>query len=281
MFGSISDTVTLNNGVKMPRFGLGVWRAKELSELIPAVKAAVKAGYRSIDTAAQYGNEEGVGTAVRECGVDRSQLFITTKILNDDQYQGRDAILRGFEASLQRLGLDYVDLYLMHWPVNKDKIYLEAWRTLLEIYRSGRARAVGVCNCHIHHLEDMIGDTGVVPMVDQVQCHPLLTQKPLLSFCQSRGIAMESYSPLMRGRLDEAPELAKLAEKYHKTEAQIILRWDLQCGLVTIPKSVHESRILENADIFDFELSRQDLRLIDRLNQNKYLLPDPDTVNLD
>ena len=281
MSGTIRDTITLNNGVKMPKLGLGVWRAKDLNELIPAVKGAIDAGYRMIDTAAQYGNEEGVGLALRECGVPREELFITTKVLNADQRMGTEAILRGFEDSLRRLGLDYIDLYVLHWPINRDKKYLEAWRTLLKIYREGRARAIGVCNCHIHHLRDMIEDTGAVPMVDQMQCHPRLTQKPLLAFCQSRGIAMEAYSPLMRGNLEDVPALAFLAKKYGKTPAQIILRWDLQCGLAAIPKSVHISRIKENADLFDFSLTRREMFSIDRLNENHYYLPDPDTQNWD
>ncbi|HZG83340.1 aldo/keto reductase [Paenibacillus sp.] len=271
----LADTVTLNNGVKMPWLGLGVWRVEEGPTVEQSVAAAIANGYRSIDTAAVYGNEAGVGKAVRESGVKREELFITTKVWNADQ--GYDSTLRAYEASLERLGLDYVDLYLVHWPV-KGK-YRETWKALVKLYEDKRVRAIGVSNHHIHHLNDIIEDTGVVPAVNQVEFHPLLTQKPLLAYCNEKGIRMEAWSPLMQGNNLDHPTLVSLAQKYNKTPAQIVIRWDLQNGVVTIPKSTKEARIKENANVFDFELSAEDMQAIDAINENRRFGSDPDNFN--
>ncbi|WP_058302466.1 aldo/keto reductase [Gorillibacterium timonense] len=271
---NVASTVTLNNGVQMPQFGLGVWKAKEGSEVVEAVKAAIAAGYRSIDTAAVYGNEEGVGQAIRECGVPREELFITTKVWNSEQ--GYDTTLAAFDASLSKLGLDYVDLYLIHWPV-KGK-YKETWRALEKLYAEGRAKAIGVSNFHPHHLEDLLADAKVVPAVDQVELHPLLNQAELRSYCDSKNIYVEAWSPLMQGNLGH-PVLTELAGRYGKSAAQVILRWHLQHNIIVIPKSVTPSRIKENADLFDFELTAEDMAKIDALNENKRFGADPDNFN--
>jgi methylglyoxal/glyoxal reductase len=270
----LNDTAKLHNGVLMPRFGLGVWKVTEEGQVEQAIKDAVKAGYRSIDTAKVYGNEEGVGHAIAEASVPREELFITTKVWNAEQ--GYDSTLAAFEESRRKLGLDIIDLYLIHWPV-KGK-YKETWRALEQLYKDGKVRAIGVSNFHIHHLEDLLQDAEIKPMVNQVEYHPLLTQTELRQFCQDQDIVLEAWSPLMQGNLD-LPLLNELAEKYGKTPAQIVLRWDLQNGVVTIPKSTNEKRIRENADVFDFELSHEDMALIDGLNQNKRFGSDPDNFN--
>lgn len=272
MVTGLQDVTTLHNGVKMPWFGLGVYKTREGQEVIQAVNAAIKAGYRSIDTAAYYKNEEGVGQAIKEAGVLREELFITTKVWNTDQ--GYESTLAAFNESLKKLDLDYIDLYLVHWPV-KGK-YKDTWKALEALYKEGKVRAIGVCNFQIHHLEDLLADAEIAPMINQVECHPRLTQKELLSYCQEHHIQLEAWSPLGRGRMLDEPTLKELAAKYQKTVAQIILRWDLQSGIVTIPKSVREERIIENADIFDFELSNEDMSVIDSMNRNHRNSPDPD-----
>lgn len=268
---TFTDGPTLNDGVKMPWLGLGVWKTKEGEEVIQSVKSAIAAGYRSIDTAAIYGNEEGVGQAIRESGVSRDELFITTKVWNDDQ--GYEKTLQAFETSRKKLGLDIVDLYLVHWP-GKDK-YLDTWKALIHLQKEGLVRSIGVSNFQIRHLQHIIEDTGVVPVVNQVELHPLLSQKELLGFARENQIVLEAWSPLMQGNLDQLV-LAQIAEKYGKTTAQVILRWDIQNGVIVIPKSVKEHRIRENADIFDFELSAEDMAAIDGLNQNKRFGSNPD-----
>ncbi|WP_334072836.1 MULTISPECIES: aldo/keto reductase [Paenibacillus] len=276
---NLQDTVKLNNGVHMPWFGLGVYKAREGEEVISAVKAAIRAGYRSIDTAAAYNNEEGVGQAVREAleenGLSRDQLFITSKVWNSNQ--GYETTLQAFEASLNKLNLEYIDLFLVHWPV-KGK-YKDTWRALEKVYREGKVRAIGVSNFQIHHLEDLLPEAEVVPAVNQVELHPQLTQKELLTYCQEKGIQLEAWSPLGQGNLLTHDTLVSIGQKYGKTAAQVILRWDLQVGVITIPKSVNEGRIIENADIFDFELRAEDIAAIDGLNQNKRFGSDPDNFN--
>ncbi|MGG4340844.1 aldo/keto reductase [Paenibacillus lautus] len=270
---TFTDGPTLNNGVKMPWLGLGVWKTKEGEEVIQSVKSAIAAGYRSIDTAAVYGNEEGVGQAIRESGVSRDELFITTKVWNADQ--GYEKTLQAFETSRKKLGLDIVDLYLVHWP-GKDK-YLDTWKALIHLQKEGLVRSIGVSNFQIRHLQHIIEETGVVPVVDQVELHPLLSQKELLGYARENNIVLEAWSPLMQGNLDQ-PVLARIAEKYGKTTAQVILRWDIQNGVIVIPKSIKEHRIRENAGIFDFELSAEDMAAIDGLNQNKRFGSNPDEV---
>ncbi|RXT15375.1 aldo/keto reductase [Ammoniphilus sp. CFH 90114] len=267
----MQSSSVLSNGVEMPLLGLGVWRVQEGQEVVSSVKHAIQVGYRSIDTAAVYANEEGVGKAIQEAGVPRKDLFITTKVWNANQ--GYDSTLQAFEESKKKLGLNYLDLYLIHWPV-KGK-YKETWKAIEKLYKDGEVRAIGVSNFHIHHLQDLISEAEHVPMVNQVEYHPLLSQKELLTFCKENKIQLEAWSPLMQGNLN-LPLLAELSEKYKKTPAQIILRWDLQHGVVTIPKSITPHRIEENANVFDFELSAEDMERIDGLNQNKRFGPDPD-----
>ncbi|NEU32321.1 aldo/keto reductase [bacterium LRH843] len=272
---SLQDATTLHNGVKMPWFGLGVYKAEQGSEVIEAVKSAIKAGYRSIDTAALYQNEEGVGQAIKEVDVAREELFITTKVWNDDQ--GYESTIQAFETSLSKLGLDYIDLYLVHWPV-KGK-YKDTWKALEQLYKDGRVRAIGVCNFNIHHLEDLIADAEIKPMVNQVEYHPNLTQEELHAFCKKEGIQLEAWAPLKRGRLFDDETIIEIAKNHGKTPAQVILRWDLQNEVVTIPKSVKEQRIIDNADVFDFELTKTEMDRISNLNKNGRTGPDPDNFD--
>ena len=269
---SIKDCATLNNGVIMPWFGLGVFRSNEGAEVESAVKWALAAGYRSIDTAAIYGNERGVGKAIRESGIPRDEIFVTTKVWNDDLRAG--TTLQAIGDSLDRLGMDYVDLYLIHWPVKG--CYREAWQAMEEIYHGGRARAVGVSNFLLHHLEDLLAHTELVPAVNQIEFHPLLLQRKLLDYCQTHGVQVEAWSPLMQGKAFDTPEIKRLAVKYGKNPGQIVLRWDLQHGVVTIPKSVHRERIIDNAGIFGFTLAEEDMALLDGLDIDKRFGADPD-----
>ncbi|MBL0388329.1 aldo/keto reductase [Tumebacillus sp. ITR2] len=271
---SLTDTTTLHNGVQMPWFGLGVWKVTAENEVENAIQSALETGYRSIDTAAIYGNEEGVGRALRESSVPRDQIFVTTKVWNSNQ--GYDTTLAAFDESMKKLGLDYLDLYLIHWPVAGK--YKDTWRALEKLYKDGRVRAIGVSNFHVNHLQDLLADAEVVPMVNQVEYHPLLNQQELLTFCRENKIQLEAWSPLMQGNLD-VPVLSQLAEKYGKSAAQIVLRWDLQNEVVTIPKSVNPTRIAENANIFDFELSDDDMAELNAMNENRRFGPDPDNFD--
>lgn len=279
MVKNLQDTTTLHNGVKMPWFGLGVFKVEEGPELVNAVKYAIKHGYRSIDTAAIYQNEAGVGQAIREgieeAGISREDLFITSKVWNSDL--GYESTLAAYETSLNKLGLDYLDLYLIHWPVEGK--YKDAWRALETLYKEGKVRAIGVSNFQVHHLEDLLKDAEIKPMINQVEYHPRLTQLEVKTFCQDNGIQLEAWSPLMQGQLLDQPVLKDIANKYNKTVPQVILRWDLQNGVVTIPKSTKEHRIVENANIFDFELTNEDMELINSLNQNLRVGPDPDNFD--
>jgi methylglyoxal/glyoxal reductase len=273
---NLKDTTTLHNGVKMPWVGLGVFKVTEGEEVVQSVTAAIKNGYISIDTAAIYKNEEGVGQAIKESGVAREELFITTKLWNADQ--GYESTLEAFETSMNKLGLEYLDLYLIHWP-GKDK-YKETWRAFEKLYKEGRVRAIGVSNFLVHHLEDLMSTAEIKPMVNQVEFHPHLTQKELLAFCEKEGIQLEAWSPLKQGQLLNEPVLEDIAHKYNKSVAQVILRWDLQHGVVTIPKSIKEHRIIENANIFDFELTIEDMGKIDELNQDSRAGSHPDTMKV-
>jgi len=279
MIKNLQDTTTLNNGVKMPWFGLGVFKVEEGPELVQAVKNAIKHGYRSVDTAAIYENETGVGEGIiegiKEAGISRDDLFITSKVWNADL--GYESTLKAFETSLDKLGLEYLDLYLIHWPVEGK--YKEAWRALESLYKAGKVKAIGVSNFQIHHLEDLLKDAEIKPMVNQVELHPRLTQKELLSYCLENHIQLEAWSPLMQGQLLNLPELKAIAKKYNKSVVQIILRWDLQNGIVVIPKSTKEHRIIENANVFDFTLSDDDMKAIDALNQHHRVGPDPDNFD--
>ncbi|MEN2766940.1 aldo/keto reductase [Ornithinibacillus xuwenensis] len=279
MITSLQDTTTLHNGVKMPWLGIGVFKVEEGPELVHAVKVAIKHGYRSIDTAAIYENESGVGQAIQEglheAGITREELFVTSKVWNADL--GYESTIAAFEASLNKLGLDYLDLYLIHWPVEEK--YMDAWKALETLYKQGKVRAIGVSNFQVHHLETLMKDAEIKPMVNQVECHPRLTQKELMEFCLEHEIQLEAWSPLMQGQLFENPVLQEIAAKYNRSVAQIIIRWDLQNGIVTIPKSTKAHRIIENASVFDFELSKEDMAIIDALNQNHRVGPDPDNFD--
>ncbi|MFS0673962.1 aldo/keto reductase [Ornithinibacillus sp. 179-J 7C1 HS] len=272
MISSLDGKVVLNNGVEMPGFGLGVYKVEDGNQVVRAVRAAIESGYRHIDTASFYDNERGVGKAVSESGIPREELFITSKVWNDQQ--GYDLTLRAFEDSLEKLGTDYLDLYLVHWPVSGK--FKETYRALEKIYEDGRVRAIGVSNFHIHHLEDLLVDCNIKPAVNQVEYHPHLTQVELKAFCEKENIQMEAWSPLKRGRLLDEPTLKEIGEKYGKSVAQIILRWDIQNQVITIPKSIKEERIRENADIFDFELTKEEMTKIDGLNINERSGSNPD-----
>lgn len=272
---SLQDCAVLHNGVKMPWVGLGVYKVKEGDEVKSAVRTALEVGYRHVDTAAFYENEEGVGQAIRESGIPREQVFVTTKVWNTDQ--GYETTLKAFDASLKKLGFDYVDLYLVHWPV-KGK-YKETYKALEKLYKDGYVRAIGVSNFQIHHLQDVMADCEIKPMVNQVEYHPRLTQKELQAFCRENGIQLEAWSPLMRGEILTEPTIVEIGKKYGKTPAQVVLRWDLQHGVVTIPKSVTPARIKENADLFDFSLTDEEMERIDALNLNKRIGADPDNFN--
>ncbi|KQL48492.1 glyoxal reductase [Brevibacillus choshinensis] len=275
----LQDTTTLYNGVKMPWLGLGVFKVEEGPELVEAVRTAIRHGYRSIDTAAIYGNEEGVGEGIRlgmkDAGITREDLFVTSKVWNADL--GYESTLAAYETSLKKLGLDYLDLYLIHWPVEGK--YKEAWRALETIYKEGRVKVIGVSNFHVHHLQDLMKDAEMKPMVDQIEYHPRLTQKELQAFCREQNIQMEAWSPLMQGQLLDHPVLKDIADRHQKSIAQVIVRWDLQNGVVTIPKSTKEHRIVENADVFNFELSSEDMAKIDALNEGVRVGPDPDNFD--
>jgi methylglyoxal/glyoxal reductase len=276
---NLQQTTTLNNGVKMPWFGIGVFKVEEGPELVNAVKFAIKHGYRSIDTAAIYGNEESVGQAIQEglqeTGITREELFVTSQVWNADL--GYESTIAAYESSLKKLGLDYLDLYLIHWPVVGK--YKEAWPALETLYKEGKVKAIGVSNFQVHHLEELMKDAQVIPMINQVEYHPRLTQKVVKAFCQKHGIQLEAWSPLMQGQLLDNPLLQTIATKYNKSIAQVILRWDLQNGVVTIPKSTKEHRIVENANIFDFELTQEEIEQITSMNQNHRVGPDPDNFD--
>ncbi|TAA72388.1 aldo/keto reductase [Planococcus salinarum] len=276
---NLTSASTLHNGVEMPWVGLGVFKVENGSDAADTVRTAIVNGYRSIDTAAIYGNEAGVGQGIREAleetGLAREDLFITSKVWNSDL--GYDSAIAAFETSLEKLGLDYLDLYLIHWPVAGK--YKDAWRALEKLYKDGRVKAIGVSNFQIHHLLDLLPDAEIVPMVNQVEYHPRLTQKELHEFCKARNIQLEAWSPLMQGQLLDDPVLGEIAMKNEKTPAQVILRWNLQNGVVTIPKSNKEHRIIQNAQIFDFELIGEDMERISALNENRRIGPDPDNFD--
>ncbi|RYG73711.1 aldo/keto reductase [Lentibacillus lipolyticus] len=277
MIQHLQDTVTLNNGVEMPGFGLGVYKVEDGQVAVNAVRTALEHGYRSIDTASYYQNERGVGQGIRESSVPREEIFVTSKVWNDEQ--GYESTLRAFESSLEKLGLDYLDLYLIHWPV-KGK-YKDTWKALEKLYEERKVRAIGVSNFHVHHLQNLMSDANVKPVIDQVEYHPHLTQEKLKTFCEQEDIQLEAWSPLKRGRLLDEPVITQIAKKYNKTPAQVILRWDIQNHVVTIPKSTHEHRIRENAAIFDFELTEEEMRQISSLNRNDRAGSNPDSFDKD
>jgi methylglyoxal/glyoxal reductase len=265
---------TLNNGVRIPLLGLGVFRAAPGEETVRAVLWAIEAGYRHIDTAAIYDNEHDVGRAVRESGVPREELFVVTKLANADH--GHQRALSAFEKSLERLGLDYVDLYLIHWPGNDARD--QSWQALQRIAADGRARAIGVSNYRIDHLEHLLSWAEVVPAVNQVEFSPFLYQRELLDYCTAKGIRLEAYSPLTRGRRFGDTRLQAIAKRLGRTPAQVLVRWALQHGLIVIPKSARRERILENADVFGFSLSGEDMAVLDALDERLRVSWNPETL---
>lgn len=270
---------TLNNGVVMPQFGLGTYLTNDGQDIMDSIHFGVENGYRLIDTAALYGNEVGVGEAVRTCGVAREELFIQTKVWNSEQ--GRDKTLRAFDTSLKKLDMDYVDMYLIHWPVPSKGKYVETWKMLEEIYESGRAKAIGVCNFNVEHLEALREESKIVPAVNQIELHPYLSQREVRDYCKKNGIHVESWAPIggQGGNVLDDPAINEIAGRLGKTSAQVTLRWHIQNGLVPLPKSIHAERIIENVSIFDFELSKGDMAVIDSLNTNSRVGPDPATFD--
>lgn len=271
----LNGTVKLSNGVSMPYFGLGVFGSKEGQEAIKAVRYALSAGYRLIDTAAMYGNERSVGQAVRESEVTREDVFITSKVWNSDQ--GYVETLKAFDHSLNNLGFEYLDLYLIHWPVPGK--FKATWLAMESLYRDGRVKAIGVSNFMQHHLVDLFKTCEIQPMVNQVEFHPYQIQQSLLNFCTRNNIQYEAWSPIMKGKVNHIELLKLLSKKYGKSPVQIVLRWDLQKGVVTIPKSSHPERIRSNAELFDFELSKKDMDKIDQLDKNNRIGPDPINIS--
>ncbi len=275
---STVPSVKLNNGVEMPSLGFGVFQIAP-AEVMGPVRVALEAGYRLIDTAWGYQNEEGVGRAVRESGIPRDQLFITTKLTNSEH--GYDRALRAFDASLARLQMDYVDLYLIHWPVPKAGLYVETWRALEKIYADGRARSIGVSNFTVAHLQRLFDETGTVPAVNQVELHPRFSQPALREFHTLHGVATEAWAPIGQGKgLLEDPVIKDMAGRYGRSPAQVVLRWHLQIGNIAIPKSVTPARIRENLDLFDFELTPVDVQQLSELAPEERIGPDPDTFDL-
>ena len=270
-----TSKVKLVNGVEMPWFGLGVFLAKEGTEVEQAVRYALETGYRSIDTASIYQNERGVGKGIQESGIPREEIFLTTKVWNSDQ--GYQSTFRAFEESLEKLQTNYIDLYLIHWP--KGELSAKTWKAMEELYEKGHIKAIGVSNFLVHHLKYLMENLRIMPMVNQIEFHPELIQPDLLKFCQDHQIQPEAWSPIMKGRVNNIPLFQTLSEKYHKSPVQIVLRWDIQKGVVTIPKSVKPDRIVHNADIFDFELSEEDMKKIDGLDKHARIGADPDNFN--
>jgi diketogulonate reductase-like aldo/keto reductase len=270
----IKSTVKLNNGVEMPWLGLGVFRAGEGGEVENAIATALKAGYRSIDTAAIYENEKGVGDAIAKSDIPRKEIFLTSKVWNTEQ--GYQSTFQAFNKSLKKLQTDYLDLYLIHWP--KGGRSTETWRAMEELYESGKIRAIGVSNFLEHHLEKLLRETKIVPAVNQIEFHPELVQSELLKYCDKKGIRVEAWRPIMKGGVNKIELLQQLAKKYNKTAVQIVLRWDIQKGVVTIPKSVTPERIISNADIFDFNLTDEEVAEIDKLDKNNRLGGHPDFI---
>jgi diketogulonate reductase-like aldo/keto reductase len=266
MSEGLRTTKRLNNGVEIPVVGLGVFRAEAGGEAKRAVLEALRVGYRHVDTARVYQNEKDVGEAIRESGIPREEIFVTTKLWNSDH--GYDKAMRALETSLKKLQLEYVDLYLIHWPV--EVVRSDSWRALVQLQKDGKARAIGVSNYMVHHLEDLKRRTSVVPQVNQVEQHPFLHQKELLAYCRDQGIAVEAYSPLVKATRMKHPALVKIAKKHSKTPAQVLLRWGLDHDLIVLPKSVRPERIQENADVFDFRLDAEDLAVLDALNEDHY-----------
>ncbi|MBC5626331.1 aldo/keto reductase [Clostridium sp. NSJ-49] len=254
----------LANGVDVPSIGFGTYKLGEEQEVIDKVKLALNLGYRQIDTASFYGNEEGVGKGIAESGIDRKDIFLVTKLWNDDH--GYEETINAFNKSIKKLGVDYLDLYLIHWP---NKLNSETWRAFEDLYKEGKVRAIGVCNFKIGHLEELKKTAKIMPMVNQIEIHPCKTQKETIEYCNENNIQVVAWGPIMRGKILSLPLMLELSEKYNKSIAQITLRWHIQNGVIPIPKSSNEERIKANIDIFDFDISSEDIKKIDELNVNE------------
>ncbi|SHF92911.1 aldo/keto reductase [Dysgonomonas macrotermitis] len=267
----------LNNGIKIPAVGVGVFRVEDANIAYETVKLALSVGYRHIDTAMIYGNEEAVGKAIRDSGVPRQDIFLTTKLWNADQRSGQ--IQEAINASLKHLDTDYVDLYLVHWPVKET--YVSVWNEMEHIYKQGKAQAIGVSNYNPHHLDDLLRHANIVPAVNQIECYPYLTQEDVVSYCKTKKIYPQAWGPLGAGKSDvlSNPVILELAKKYDKTPAQIVLRWNHERGVIVIPKSVRRERLIENLSITDFQLSAEDVSRISALNKNQRLGSDPETFD--
>lgn len=263
----------LINEVKMPAIGIGTYKTGSDEETAHAVKFAIEAGYRHIDAAAFYGNEIGVGKGIKESGVKREDIFLVTKLWNDDH--GYDKTMEAFNKSLERLQVEYLDLYLIHWPT---KLNSETWRAFEELYESGKVRAIGVCNFKEGHLEELKESAKIMPMVNQMEVHPFNTRKKLREYCKVNNIQMVAWSPISRGRVLTNELLIKLSEKYSKTITQVVLKWHIQNGVVPIPKSSNEGRIKENFEVFDFGIAKEDMELIASLNEDKSVTAGPDNT---
>jgi diketogulonate reductase-like aldo/keto reductase len=277
---NLQDYYILNNGVKIPCIGFGTWQTPNGEVAVSSIKEAISCGYRHIDTAAIYGNEESVGKAIRESKIKREELFVTSKLWNTDH--GYDKTLKAFEATLNRLKLDYLDLYLIHWPVpiahknDYEKLNLETWRAFEKLYKEGKIKAIGVSNFLEHHLRPIIEEAEIKPMVNQIELHPKYPQEDIVSFCKQNNIIVEAWSPLGQGELFKLPLLSEVAKKYNKSVAQICIRWAVQRGTLPLPKSVHKNRIIENANVFDFEISEEDMDTIYNLGTDGRIGSHPD-----
>ena len=269
-------TITLNNGITIPQLGFGVYQI-DPAETRQATLDALEVGYRHIDTAEMYGNEKGVGEAVRDSGLDRSEVFVTSKLNNG--FHQRDAALSAFDSTLSALNTDYVDLFLIHWPLPTIGDYVETWKAMGEMYESGRVKAIGVSNFQAAHLQRLFDETGVVPAVNQIEVHPYLTQDALRAFGADHNIATEAWSPIAQGKVLSNDVIVSIAEKVQKSPAQVTLRWHIQRGDIVFPKSVTRTRVEENFNIFDFELADDDIQSISELNKNERTGPDPDTFD--
>lgn len=270
--------ITLNNGNEMPVVGLGVYKLSD-TEMNHAVQAAATAGYRAFDTAYYYFNEQALGKALKETGIPREDLFITTKLWNDDQ--GYDKTKAAFQRSLDALGMDYIDLYLIHWPCPEDNLYVESYQAMEELYHEGKIKSLGVCNFKAHHLEKLMAETTIKPVVNQIEYHPYFNQHELQQYCEKHDIRVTAWSPLMRGgELFDHPVLMAIAEQHNKSVAQVLIRWHVQSGRIVIPKSSHPERIKSNIDIFDFELTNEEMQHINAMNKDQRQFKDPDVIKI-